>query len=135
VITAADPESVHRPGGTYSHSVRVDLGATSALLFISGQVAIDQQGTLVGAGDAGAQAEQAFRNIDTILRAHDATFADVAYIRTFIVADTPPDQVERARAVRGRYLSSPAPASTTVFVAGLISADWLIEIDVIAVLR
>lgn len=114
----------------YTHVV----GARGAeTLYVSGQVAVDAEGRTVGAGDLGAQTEQVMRNLQTALAAAGATFADVVKITTYVV-DYRPEQRATIAAVRSRYLPADhPPASTLVGVAALAAADWLIEIEAVAV--
>ncbi len=123
-----NPVGVGPPAGTYSHSVRVDTGG-AVLLFISGQVALGLDGQLVGEGDLGRQSEQVFANLDGILAAHGASFADVVRIGTFFVAGL---DREPYLAVRARYLPDPPPASTTVYVSQLVRPEWLVEVELTA---
>jgi 2-iminobutanoate/2-iminopropanoate deaminase len=123
-----NPDTVAPPVGNYSHAVRVDLH-DGVLLFVSGQVAMDRQGNLVGAGDMARQTEQVFENLNAILRANGGTFADVVQISTFLTDMT---QLQAVRDVRTRYVPDPPPASTTVQVAGLFRPDALIEVEVVA---
>jgi len=115
---------------TYTHVV----GARGAeTLYISGQVAIDAEGRTVGAGDLAAQTEQVMQNLQAALAAAGATFADVVKITTFVVGYTPESRATIA-GVRGRYLPADnPPASTLVGVSALAAADWLIEIEAVAV--
>ena len=64
-----NPDAVSKPAN-YSHVV---VG-TGKVVFISGQVAIDASGNVVGAGDLGAQAEQVFKNLQACLASAGATF-------------------------------------------------------------
>jgi 2-iminobutanoate/2-iminopropanoate deaminase len=125
---AVNPAEVGRPAGNYSQSVRVVIG-DSALLFISGQVALGLDGQLVGEGDVGRQSEQVFANLERILAAHGASFADAVRIGTFFVAGV---DREPYLAVRARYLPDPPPASTTVFVSQLVRPEWLVEVELTA---
>lgn len=125
------PEHTVRPEGLppangYSHVVT----AEGRLVFVSGQVPLDGDGRLVGA-DAGAQADQVFRNIGVALAAGGATFADVVKL-TFFVTDLADLTV--VREVRDRYVSPDAPpASSLVQVAGLVSPDFRLEVEAVAV--
>ncbi|MCB0063635.1 MAG: RidA family protein, partial [Caldilineaceae bacterium] len=117
----------HRPVG-YSHVGEVLAGRP---IFISGQVAIDFDGNLVGAGDLGAQTEQVFRNLQSALAAVDATFDDVVKF-TFFLLDM--HQMPVVREVRNRYINiDNPPASTAVEVRRLYRDDVLIEIEAVAV--
>ena len=128
-MTRVNPETVAPPIGSYSHAVRVETG-DAVWVYVSGQLALDEQGTLVGAGDLAAQTEQVFRNLALVLEANGATFADVVKFQTFF---TTLEGLEGSREVRGRYLVGEPPASTAVRVAALVLPEALIEVDVVAV--
>lgn len=124
-----NPEAVHPPVGTYSHAVRVGT-ADGTWIYVSGQVALDAEGTLVGPGDMKAQTRQVFENLRAILAANGATFADVVKIGTYL---TTLDDLAGMREVRSEYLTSEPPASTAVQVVALVLPEALIEIDLVAV--
>ena len=126
-----NPEAVSKPGA-YTHVVEA---TGSKIVFISGQVALDKGGNVVGTGDLAAQAEQVFKNLEACLASVGATFADVTKMTTFIVGY----QAARDRAVLGavrqKYLpAQDPPASTLVGVQALASPDIMIEIEATAVL-
>jgi 2-iminobutanoate/2-iminopropanoate deaminase len=100
------------------------------LLFISGQAAIDEHGQLVGVGNFDAQATQAFRNLERVLRAGGSSLANVIKVTIFLR-----DMGNFAKVVelRGRCFTPPYPADTIVEVSSLYSPDALIEIEAIAV--
>ena len=128
----SNPEGVSPPvAGGYSHAVRVALADATAI-YVSGQLALDAAGTLVGIGDARAQARQVFENLRTILDANGATFTDVVKIDTFV---TDLAALPAIREVRRGYLGEAPPASTLVEVAGLIEPDALLEVDLVAVVH
>jgi reactive intermediate/imine deaminase len=124
-----NPDAVHPPIGTYSHAVRVE-SAEATWIHISGQIANDVDGELVGPGDLRAQTRQVFENLKAILAANGATFADVVKIGTYL---TTLDDLAGMREVRSEYLTSEPPASTAVRVVALVVPDALIEIDLVAV--
>ncbi len=126
-----NPEAVSKPAN-YTHVVEA---TGSRIVFISGQVALDKDGNVVGAGDLGKQAEQVFQNLQACLASVGATFADVTKMTTFIVGY----QASRDRpvlgAVRQKYLPAEnPPASTLLGVQSLASPDIMIEIEATAVL-
>ena len=126
-----NPEGVSKPTG-YTHVVAVE-GARK-LLFISGQVALNAAGDVVGRGDLGAQARQVFQNLQTALSAAGASFADVTKMTTFIVNYKPEDR-DVIRAVRTEYLPGDAPpASTLVGVQALAAPEFMIEVEATAAL-
>jgi enamine deaminase RidA (YjgF/YER057c/UK114 family) len=115
----------------WTHVVSATGGKT---IYISGQVAIDERGNVVGKGDLEAQTEQAFKNITHGLKAAGAAWKDVVKTSLFVVG-LKPELVPTIRKVRARYISADhPPASTMVGVSSLVGADWLIEIEAIAVL-
>ena len=127
-VTAMDPDTVMSPGGNYSHAVRIETG-DGVLLFVSGQVAFDPDGALVGEGDMARQTEQVYRNLQAVLEANGATFQHVVKLSTFM---TDIGQLQAMRDVRARFLPDPPPASTTVEVSGLFRPEALIEVEAVA---
>jgi 2-iminobutanoate/2-iminopropanoate deaminase len=128
--TRSNPSSVAPPVGTYSHAAVVETGEVR-WLFVSGQLALDADGMLVGAGDMAAQTGQVFENLLHILEEHGASFEDVVKIQTFV---TTLEGFPEVREVRARYLPEEPPASTAVQVAALVMPDAMIEVDLVAVL-
>jgi 2-iminobutanoate/2-iminopropanoate deaminase len=126
-----NPDTVNPPmAGGYSHAVRVDLGET-AIIYVSGQMAFDVDGSLVGVNDMETQTRQVFENLREILAANEATFGDVVKMDTYVkdLAGLP-----AIRDVRREYLGADPPASTLVQISGLVHPDALIEVDVVAVI-
>jgi 2-iminobutanoate/2-iminopropanoate deaminase len=124
-----NPERIHPPVGTYSHAVRVETG-DATWIYISGQVALDAEGTLVAPNDLRAQTEQVFENLEAILQANGATFDDVVKITTFV---TTQEDLAGMREVRARYLPKEPPASTAVQISALVVPDAVIEVEAVAV--
>lgn len=127
--TRSNPNTVAAPMGTYSQAVRVETG-DAVWIHVSGQIAIDLEGNLVGSGDVRAQTRQVFENLKAILAANGATFADVVKIGTYL---TTLEDLAGMREVRSEYLTAEPPASTAVQVVALVVPDALIEIDLVAV--
>jgi len=125
-VKRTNPPALSAPTG-YTHIVEVTGPAKT--IYISGQIAYDKDGHLVGA-DMKAQAEQVFKNLQTALTAAGATFADVVKMNSYI---TDMSKVQAVRDVRARYFKDATPASTFVEVKGLVRPDLLLEIEVIAV--
>ena len=131
-LTLDNPESVAAPfAAAFAHVARVDVGG-GAMLFIAGQVAVDDDGEVVAPGDIVGQSERIFEILGGLLAAHDASFADVAHVRTFLV-DL--DDLPGYRSVRRRVFPTNPPASTTVAVSGLVLPGCLIEVEAVAVVR
>jgi enamine deaminase RidA (YjgF/YER057c/UK114 family) len=116
----------------YTHAVSVSPGRT---IFISGQVALDEAGNLVGAGDLRAQTKQVFENLRRSLAATGARFEDVVKVTYYIVGYRP-EQLPAIREVRSEYLSrTHPPASTLVGVESLFMDGVLIEVEATAAVR
>jgi enamine deaminase RidA (YjgF/YER057c/UK114 family) len=129
--TYINPNTVSKPGA-YTHVVSAQGGR---VVFISGQVALDAAGNLVGPGDLAAQATQVFENLRACLASVGATFADVTKMTTFIVSYRPAADRAILGAVRAKYLPAEnPPASTLVGVQSLATPDIMIEIEATAVL-
>ena len=120
------PNPDNKPQG-FSPATRV--GNT---IFVSGQVSVDASGNLVGEGDCGAQSEQVFRNVEAALTAAGGALDDVTKITAFIVN---PEDYAAYAAVRLRQFPENGPASSSVFIKGLVSHKFLIEIEAIAVVE
>ncbi|GLW11043.1 hypothetical protein Misp01_61710 [Microtetraspora sp. NBRC 13810] len=119
-----NPATVPPTNGRYSHAVR-----SGNLLFVSGQVALDADGAVVGEGDMTRQAEFVFDCLERILADQGCTFGDITFIRTHL---TDMDLLEEYAEVRTRRITGEPPASTTVEVPRLFRPGLLIEIDVVA---
>jgi 2-iminobutanoate/2-iminopropanoate deaminase len=127
-VSLDNPATVAPPVGRFSHLARVDVGG-GALLFLAGQIAVDDAGQVVGPGDIVAQAERVYEIIAGILSAHGATLADITRIRTFM---TNLDDLAGYRIVWTRLFPESPPASTTVEVSRLFRPEALLEVEVTA---
>ncbi|MCC3158478.1 RidA family protein [Hymenobacter sp. 15J16-1T3B] len=125
-----NPTTVHPPKG-YSQAASLDLGPVT-MLIMSGQVALDTQGRVVGAGDVGQQADQAFRNIQRIVEAAGGTMQHVVKLNYFLLDAS---QLPAVRTARDRYVNTATPpASTAVQVSKLFREELLIEIEATAII-
>lgn len=116
----------------YTHSVRVD--GPERLVYVSGQIAFDAEGRVLGKGDMRAQAECVFENVTRCLRAAGAGWSDVIKMNGYMV-NMNTENVGAYREVRQRYLKEgQLPASTLVGVTRLVHEDLLLEVEVIAAL-
>ena len=102
----------------------------SDFVFVSGQLALDEQGKLVGAGDVVAQAEQVFANIAAILAEADSNLSDVVDVKVYLIDI---NDISRIAPVRRRFFGDRRPASTAVQIGGLVMPDALIEVSAIAI--
>jgi len=122
-----NPEALAAPAG-YTHVV--DAPATR-IVYVSGQVALDAEGRLVGEGDFEAQTRQVFENLTRALEAAGASWADVVKL-TYFVRDV--GQVAVIRTVRDKFVDTEhPPASSLVEVSRLVREEFLIEIEAVAI--
>ena len=98
------------------------------LLFISGNVANDANGNLVGPGDCEAQSRQVMSNIRTIAEAAGASMSDVVKITCFL---TDVNDYAAYGRVRSETFSNSPPASSTVIVAALVRPEFLVEVEAV----
>ena len=126
-----NPQTLSTPRG-YTHVVTTQGGKT---IFVSGQVAFDTKGEIVGKGDLRVQARQAYENLKAALAAAGAAPADVVKINTYVV-NYKPENIAAIRETRGQVFSSENPsASTLVGVQALALDGLLIEVEAIAIIE
>lgn len=126
-VTLGNPATVPPPPNPfYSHAAYVTAGP---MLYVSGQIALTEDGKVDAPGDMARQSEVIFSLLERILAAHGAGFADVVNIRTFV---TDLGRVAEYGAVRRQFFPGAAPTSTTVEVARLFHPDALLEVEVVA---
>ena len=123
------PESPKPPG--YTHAVVV---SGNKLVYLSGQVALNAHGDLVGKDDFRAQVTQVFENIKSVLSAAGTSPAHLMKINYFVVG-LDPDKLKIIREIRDRYVNTAEPpASTLVGVQHLFREGFDIEIEGVAVI-
>ena len=127
-VKRTNPPSLSTPTG-YTHVVEVP--GPAKMVFIAGQIALDKDGNVVGAGDMKLQAEQVFKNLEAALAAAGAKFTDVVKMNTYV---TDMDKAPAVREVRAKYFGETTPASTLVQVVKLARPEFMLEIEVIAAL-
>ncbi len=110
----------------YSRATRVGRH-----VFVAGTTATDEQGVVVGVGDAAKQTEFILQRIQQALQAAGATLQDVVRTRMFV---TDIQQWQTIGNVHGQVFGEIRPAATMVEVRRLIDPDHLIEIEVDAII-
>jgi enamine deaminase RidA (YjgF/YER057c/UK114 family) len=106
--------------------------ARGATVFVRGQIGQDLESSRsVAIGDAGGQAEQAMANIKMLLEEADARLEHICKVTIYLVD---PRYREAVYQVVGRWLKGVYPVSTGVIVSALARPEWLVEIDVTAVI-
>lgn len=127
---AISTESVRTPMGHFSQATSIE--ARGKLVFISGMTARRPDGSIAGIGDIEAQTRQVCENIKAAVTAAGGTMADICRVDVY-VRDI--GQFDTIHKVRREYFPAPAPASTMVEVTRMVSPDYLIEINAIAVIQ
>jgi enamine deaminase RidA (YjgF/YER057c/UK114 family) len=122
----SSPEDLPTPSG-FSQVVRIPAGA---LVWTSGQVAVDPDGNVVTPGSWEDQTRMAFANVGRALRTAGADWPDVVKL-TFFVVDMA--ELDTVRTVRNEFVdTSRPPTSSLVQVSGLVRPELLIEIEAVA---
>jgi enamine deaminase RidA (YjgF/YER057c/UK114 family) len=129
--TFLNPDGLSKPTG-YTHIVVAQPGK---LVYVSGQVALNAAGEIVGKGDLRAQVTQVMENLKTALAAAGATPERIIKVNYYVV-NLKQDQLPVIREVRNRYFSAEhPPASTLVGVTALAREEFMIEIEAIAAIK
>lgn len=110
----------------YSRAVRI-----GSLIEVTGTVASDEEGNVVGKNDAYAQSVYIFQKIEKVLKSAGGTLNDVIRIRMFVTDISRWEEYGRAHA---EFFSEIRPCNTMVEVSALISSEYLVEIEATAVL-
>jgi len=131
-IKRIQPDGLHqrvlKGHPVYTHVV---IASGQSLVFIAGQLARDKDGNVVGKGDMAAQIRQVFENIKTALAAAGATMTDIVKRQTFTTdIDAYFENIDARMEHGGDNLST----STTVEVRRLSHPDFLIEVEVMAII-
>lgn len=126
------PEKLDNFPKLFTQVVAVKSGETKTV-FISGQVAIDREGRVMGKGDLGAQAAQVFENLSLALESAGANPADVVKLNIYVVNMKPEDAKTVGLARKKWFNQENLPASTMIGVVSLVSPDFLLEVEAIAV--
>lgn len=114
----------------FSSAMRVGL-----TVYISGQVALDSTGAVVGAGDVSRQMQQAFENLFAVTRAARGLPADLVRVTVYVV-DLQPEHTRVVHDLLASYFPRDgSPAVTVVGVSRLPRPDLLVAVDGIAVMR
>ena len=118
-----------RPSGHFSHATVVE--ARGRLLFISGMVARQADGTIAGPGNIEEQTRQVCENLKAAVEEAGGTLDDICRVDVYVRNMEHFDAIHK---VRRQYFKAPAPASTMVEVSKFTSPEYLIEMSAIAVL-
>jgi enamine deaminase RidA (YjgF/YER057c/UK114 family) len=136
LLLAQNIQHINPPGLSNSPAyTQVVAAKPGTILWVSGQTAQNAKGELVGKGDLKAQVNQAWENVRLALAGSGATFQDVVKVTTYVV-NYKPSMRDDLRAARLKFMGdAKPPAATLVGVQSLASDEWLVEIEVTAVIR
>ena len=120
---------VREPMGHFSQAIAIE--AKGKLVFISGMSARCPDGTIAGIGDVEAQTRQVCENLKSAVEAAGGTMENICRVDVYVRNIEHFDKIHK---VRREYFKAPAPASTMVEVTKMVSPEYLIEINAIAVI-
>lgn len=123
--TPLSPLGIHPPFAPYSQGVEVPNG--QRLVFCSGQLGIDKQGSVPP--DCAGQTRVCFDNIRAILEEAGMGLGNIVRINTFVAGR---EHLAAYMDVRNGLFSAPLPASTLLIVSGFSRPEFVIEIEVVA---
>ncbi len=124
-IQHINPSTIAPPRG-YSH-----IEKDGSTVYVAGQVARGRDGKTVGVGDAKAQTEQVFKNLEAALAAAGGNLSHIVKINTFM---THREDFPAYREIKAKYMPKDnPPVSTLVLCSGLADPDFRIEIEAIAI--
>ena len=133
------PVELFNPEGLAKPDVyrQVAVATGTRLVFISGQVARDADGSAVGTGNLARQVQQAITNVATAVTSAGGTFEDIAKLTIYVV-DWAPEKMDALGTgvmnAAGELGIDPTKAVTLIGVAALAEPDLLVEIEATAVL-
>ncbi len=110
----------------YSRAVRV-----GNMIEITGTVAVDKEGAVVGPGDAYKQTRFILEKIEAVLKQAGASMKDVVRTRMFV---TDISRWEEYGKAHGEFFHTIRPCTSMIEVKGLIAPEYLIEIEATAII-
>lgn len=122
-------DAIRKPIGNFSQATVVE--AQGRLVFISGMTSRRPDGTIAGVGDIKAQTRQVCENIKSAVEAAGGALDHVCRVDVYV---RNMEHFDAIHEVRRQYFKPPLPASTMVEVTKMVSPDYLIEINAIAVI-
>lgn len=118
-----DPPGVFAPVNIYSHGVQ-----SGSTLMIAGQAPLDENGAVVGLGDAVAQCRRVFTELKKTLDMAGATFADVVYVRAYMTSRS---VAPALRQVAAEIFGAHRPAFTPMIIPSVRAPGALVEVELI----
>ncbi len=120
------------PGWAWTKKLNISPGVkVGDTVYLSGAVAFDSDGNVVGGDDVHAQAKQIFQNIEEALASVGASMTDVVKITTYLTDMSRYGDFGKART---EAFPNGVPASTAVASPALVMPELLVEVDAVAVI-
>jgi enamine deaminase RidA (YjgF/YER057c/UK114 family) len=116
----------------FSDVIAIDIADTKKYIWVSGQLAFDERGDIVGRGDMSAQTEQCIKNIEAALAKIGGNLNDIVKVMIFVKDMT---DLHKIHEVRLKHFNEPYPTSTLVKITDFVNPDALIEIQAEAVVE
>lgn len=131
--TIVETKGLPPPLGAYNHVLTARPGK---LVFVAGQVSVDENGEVVGRGDLAAQTRQTYHNLEQALASAGAGFSDVVKFNTFIKkGEALQNYMDARREVFSSiYPDADYPAHTLLVIEALVREELLIEVEAVAAL-
>jgi 2-iminobutanoate/2-iminopropanoate deaminase len=126
MVDAVNPAGVWSPFGAFSMAV---IQGGGQIIHLKGQVALDQQGQVVGTGDMRAQVRKVLENIQSVLASMNGQMGDIISLVHYA---TDIEQFMGTGDIRKEFFAEPFPVTTTVQVGRLYHPDLLIEVTAVA---
>ena len=126
MVDAVNPTEVWPPFGAFSMAV---IQGSGQVVHLKGQVSLDRQGQVVGAGDMRVQVRQVLDNISAVLASMGGRMGDVISLVHYA---TDIDQFMGTGDIRKQFFTAPFPVTTTVQVQRLYHPDLLVEVTAVA---
>jgi 2-iminobutanoate/2-iminopropanoate deaminase len=126
MVNAVNPDCVWSPFGAFSMAV---IQGDGQVVHLKGQVSLDHQGQIVGAGDMRVQVRQTLENIQAVLGSMGGAMGDVVSLVHYA---TDIEQFMGTGDIRKEFFVAPFPVTTTVQVGRLYHPDVVIEITAVA---
>lgn len=123
-------DSIRKPIGVFSQATVIE--AKGRFVFVSGMTARRADGSIAGIGDIETQTRQVCENIKAAVEGAGGKLDDVCRIDVYV---RNMEHFETIHKVRREYFKPPLPASTMVEVTKMVSPDYLIEINAVAVIQ
>ena len=114
----------------FCNAMAVDLSKVKRIIWVSGQIAFDENEKFIGKGNIRVQTEQCLKNIQAALKKLGGSMEDVVQVFVFVKDMTGLRDIHN---IRLKYFKEPYPTSTLVRVTDFVEPDALIEITAVAV--